>query len=181
MQQNPEQNINMGGKAPRRKLKIRTDKNIIVVNTTETSNSSSSPSTESSSSSSPSPTTPTDQRNTEHTISVGFVLDKFPRLKNYILNCKNIAERLVRLNLVIANVRSVIGWKNVSGEFKRYVIDMNTDEDLCELGRVKDFPVQYIVLKSMVEILWYTLQALVEPGTSDYEDTKTYVYSMACE
>jgi len=173
MQQNTEQNVNAGGKPPRRKLKIRTDKNTIVVNTTTTSSSSSS---------APSSTpAPTDQRNTEHTISVGFVLDKFPRLKNYILNCKNIAERLVRLNLVIANVRSVIGWKNVSGEFKRYVIDMNTDEDLCELGRVKDFPVQYIVLKSMVEILWYTLQALVEPGTSDYEDTKTYVYSMACE
>ena len=181
MQHNTDQNVNAGKKAPRRKLKIRPNENTIVVNTTTTSSSSSSPSPTEPSSSSSSSSSPNESRNTEHTISVGFVLDKFPRLKNYILNCKNIAERLVRLNLVIANVRSVIGWKNVSGEFKRYVIDMNTDEDLCELGRVKDFPVQYIVLKSMVEILWYTLQALVEPGTSDYDETKKYVYSMASE
>jgi hypothetical protein len=114
-------------------------------------------------------------------------LDKFPILKNYITNTDSYGEQIVRLNIVIANIRNILGWKYDS-TFSRHITDVKTSKNMYELAIRDANPLLELILKCMVHILWViTEDALCSPIFIEDENVsinlgelKNKIYSYAC-
>lgn len=81
-------------------------------------------------------------------------LDKFPILKNYIISTESYGEQIVRLNIVIANIRNILGW-TYDPVFSKRITDIKTSKNMHELAVFSNCEsVLQIILKCVVHILW---------------------------
>ena len=78
--------------------------------------------------------------------SMDSFLDTFPKLKTYVLEVDNSGIAIIRLNIVIANIRNILGWSVTS--FKEKITDMHQHPNLSEIASVQDKkPVLVLILK----------------------------------
>jgi hypothetical protein len=109
-------------------------------------------------------------------------LDTFPKLKNYIFDVDNSGTFIVRLNIVIANIRNILGWEIKSKTYKENVTDTSIDPNLDEIASVKhEKPI--LILKCMVHLIWLQMEDIVS-DTSSPEEIELYkknVYAQAEE
>ena len=81
-------------------------------------------------------------------------LDKFPILKDYIMNCRSYGEQMNHLNIAIVNIRNELGWQNTNEPYAKYVIDdLHRHDNLREVAGVNPVLLK-LLLKCMVHILW---------------------------
>jgi len=97
-------------------------------------------------------------------------LDKFPTLKNYIINTESYGEQIIRLNIVIANIRHMLGW-SCDQVFSKYITDVKMNKNMHELAVCNCDPLLEIILKCVVHILWIvTEHAFTSPVLIEGED-----------
>ena len=108
-------------------------------------------------------------------------LDTFPKLKNYIFDVDNSGAFIVRLNIVIANIRNILGWEIKSKTYKEKVTDTSIDPNLNELASVKHKkPILIFILKCMVHIIWLQMEDIVS-DTSSPEEIELYKKNIYAE
>jgi hypothetical protein len=115
-------------------------------------------------------------------------LDKFPILKNYIYNCDSTGKQITRLNILIVNIRHIIGWNNFNNVYESYIVDLAYNDNMYEITKFKDCkPVLKLLLKCIVEILWIIIEDVLkspmlledEPNTINIGSVKKNIYSLA--
>jgi hypothetical protein len=111
------------------------------------------------------------------------ILDKFPALKEYVLNFDSYGEQIIRLNTVIANIRHMLGW-NCDPIFTKYIIDVEQSKNMHELSVYNNRnrnskSILEIILKCMTHILWLvTEDALSSPSLIEEEEIYINLDSM---
>jgi len=97
-------------------------------------------------------------------------LDRFPTLKDYIINTESYGEQIVRLNIVIANIRHMLGW-SCDPVFSKYITDVKVNKNMHELAVCNCDPLLELILKCVVHILWIvTEHAFTSPALIEGED-----------
>ena len=113
--------------------------------------------------------------------SIGSFLDAFPKLKNYVLDVDNSGTSIVRLNIVIANIRNILGWEIKSKSFKEKITDTNIDPNLDEIASVKhEKPILILILKCMVHLIWLQMEDIIS-DTSSPEEIELYKKNIYAE
>jgi len=93
-------------------------------------------------------------------------LNEFPHLKDYILECESAGEQITHLNIVIANIRHILGWPTINQPYNRYiVVDLQHHTNMHELSKVKTNSILVILLKCMAYILWVVMDDAVHSET----------------
>lgn len=81
-------------------------------------------------------------------------LDKFPTLKEYVLNYYSYGSQIIKLNKVIASIRHMLGWKS-DPIFSKYITDAEHSKNIHELMVFNNSkPILELILKCMTHILW---------------------------
>jgi hypothetical protein len=113
--------------------------------------------------------------------SMDSFLDTFPKLKTYVLEVDNSGIAIVRMNIVIANIRNILGWSVTS--FKEKITDMHQHPNLSEIASVKDKkPVLVLILKCMVHIIWLHMEDLLKDASpEEFQQYKKNIYAEAEE
>jgi hypothetical protein len=92
-----------------------------------------------------------------------FLDNCFPILTNYVINTDTYSEQIIRLNIVIANIRHMLGL-NYDPVFTKNITDVKTSKTMYELANSKSNVLLKVVLKCMVHILWQvTEDTLMSP------------------
>jgi hypothetical protein len=116
--------------------------------------------------------------------SIGSFLDAFPKLKSYVLDVDNSGTSIIHLNIVIANIRNILGWEIKSKSFKEKITDTSIDPNLDEIASVKhEKPILILILKGMVHLIWLQMEDIVS-DTSSPEEIELYkknIYALAEE
>jgi hypothetical protein len=106
--------------------------------------------------------------------SMDSFLNEYPTFKNYILNCESTSQQLHRLNIVIVNIRNVLGWKVLNTSFQDYIIDIKNNENMHELAKINADPLLQLILKCTVHILWLVMEdAFTSPSFLEGEIVMT--------
>jgi len=106
--------------------------------------------------------------------SMDSFLNEYPALKKYILECESTGNQLHRLNVVIVNIRNLLGWKVVNTTFQNYIIDIKNDENMHELAKINQSLLLQLLLKCIVHILWLVMEdAFTSPIFIDGEIVMT--------
>jgi hypothetical protein len=113
--------------------------------------------------------------------SMDSFLDTFPKLKTYVLEVDNSGIAIIRLNIVIANIRNILGWSVTS--FKEKITDMHQHPNLSEIASVQDKkPVLVLILKCMVHIIWLHMEDLLKDASpEEFEQYKKNICAQAEE
>jgi hypothetical protein len=103
--------------------------------------------------------------------SMDSFLNEYPALKDYVLNCESTGIQLHRLNIVIVNIRNLLGWKVVNINYQNYIMDI---ENMHEIAKIKTSLLLQFILKCMVHLLWLVMEdAFTSPIFIDGEIIKT--------
>jgi len=106
--------------------------------------------------------------------SMDSFLNEYPALKKYILECESTGNQLHRLNVVIVNIRNLLGWKVVNINYQNYIMDIENDENMHELAKINQSPLLQLLLKCIVYILWLVMEdAFTSPIFIDGEIVMT--------
>jgi len=114
-------------------------------------------------------------------------LDTLPVLKKYIYDCDSTGKQITRLNIVIVNIRHIIGWNNFNNVYESYIVDLANDQNMYEIMNYVDCkPLLKLLLKCMVEILWIITEDILkspmllddEPNTINIDSVKKNIYSL---
>lgn len=106
--------------------------------------------------------------------SMDSFLNEYPVLKDYVLNCESTGKQLHRLNIVIVNIRNLLGWKVVNTTFQKHIMDITNHENMHELAKINASPLLQLILKCMVHILCLVMEdAFTSPIFIDGEMVKT--------
>ena len=116
-------------------------------------------------------------------------LDKFPILKNYILNTDSSGKQITRLNKVISTIRHMLGWK-CDPIFSKYITDAEHSKNIHELMVFNNSkPILELILKCMTHILWLVTEdalncpSLIEDEviSVNFDAAKKAIYNYAKE
>jgi len=106
--------------------------------------------------------------------SMDSFLNEYPALKDYVLNCESTGKQLHRLNIVIVNIRNLLGWKVVNTTFQNHIMDITNHQNMHELAKINKSSLLELILKCMVHILWLVMEdAFTSPIFIDGEMVKT--------
>jgi len=81
------------------------------------------------------------------------LIDEFPTLFNYIMNNDNNANMINSANIVIVNIRNILGWKNENNPYARRVRNVADDQNMSELSTITDKDKLVDLLKYIVQII----------------------------
>ena len=81
------------------------------------------------------------------------LIDEFPTLFNYIMNNENSANTINNANIVIVNIRNILGWKNENNPYARRVRNVADDQNMSELSTITDKDKLVEILKYVVQII----------------------------
>ena len=104
-------------------------------------------------------------------------LDEFPALKHHVMECNSTGEQITRLNIVIANLRHLLGWSAKNQPYGKFVFrDLEKDETVHELAGVKcnSDVVLKLLLKCMTRLLWMVMDSAMRSEPL-FEDEKIEV------
>jgi len=81
------------------------------------------------------------------------LIDEFPTLFNYIMNNDKNANTINNANIVIVNIRNILGWKNENNPYARRVRNVADDQNMSELSTITDKDKLVDLLKYIVQII----------------------------
>jgi hypothetical protein len=108
-------------------------------------------------------------------------LETFPILYKYITTGKSVGDQIVRMNIVVVNIRNILEWKTEGMTFSSKIVDVDADPNMHEIARIKDAnPILILLLKCVTSLLWDVMSIALDDQPSEKLETyKNNVFTMA--
>jgi hypothetical protein len=104
-------------------------------------------------------------------------MEKFPKILNFIKG-RNYAEVIINANIVIVNVRNIIGWNNDGNTFKDHITDIKDHPYMCDLLRIINFkhiddkkPLFIIMIQCMINVILGAMEPVLSDMTEEQRET----------
>jgi hypothetical protein len=108
-------------------------------------------------------------------------LETFPILYKYITTGKSVGDQIVRMNIVVVNIRNILGWKTEGMTFASKIVDVDADPNIHEIARIKDAnPILVLLLKCVTSLIWDVMSIALDDQPSEKLETyKNNVFTIA--
>ena len=108
-------------------------------------------------------------------------LETFPILYKYITTGKSVGDQIVRMNIVVVNIRNILEWKTEGMTFASKIVDVDADPNMHELARIKDAnPILVLLLKCVTSLICDIMSITLDDQSSEKMETyKNNVFTMS--
>jgi hypothetical protein len=108
-------------------------------------------------------------------------LETFPILYKYVTTGKSAGDQIVRMNIVVVNIRNILEWKTEGMTFSSKIVDVDADPNMHEIARIKDEnPVLILLLKCVTSLIWDIMSIILDDQSAEEMATyKNNVFTMA--
>jgi len=115
--------------------------------------------------------------------TMGDYLKEFPVLTNYVTGSSISGTMIVRANIVIVNIRHILGWSTEKNTFKEHITDVTNSEQLHELANImNDESLLILMMKIMVETIIECMGCVFEDmSPEEVTRVKNIIYAMMQE
>jgi|LauGreSBDMM110SN_4_FD.fasta_scaffold17954_2 hypothetical protein len=115
--------------------------------------------------------------------TMGDYLKEFPVLTNYVTGSSISGTMIVRANIVIVNIRNILGWSTEKSTFKEHITDVTNSEQLYELSNImNDESLLILMMKIMVETIIEAMGCVFENmSPEEVTRVKNIIYNMMKE
>lgn len=115
--------------------------------------------------------------------TMGDYLEEFPILTNYVTGSRISGTIIVRANIVIVNIRNILGWSTDKNTFKQHITDVTNSAELHELANImNDESLLILMMKIMVEMIIEAMGCVFESmSPEEVTRVKNIIYAMMQE
>ena len=108
-------------------------------------------------------------------------METFPILYKYITTGKSVGDQIVRMNIVVVNIRNILGWKTEGMTFASKIVDVDADPNMHEIARIKNAnPILILLLKCVTSLIWDVMSIALDDQPSEKLETyKNNVFTIA--
>ena len=95
------------------------------------------------------------------------IIEEFPILYNYVLSAESPGNMITNANIVIVNIRSILGWANENNPYSTRITDVKCDKNMSELATITDTNQLIQLIQTMVKVILFSMKDILQEMPED--------------